>query len=222
MILLDFKDGSYVFVKDISEIELKEINDDKKSKRERIVSKNGINIEVYNFYNGKIISKYNDAFTVFNDSIDFRKAINDGYFDDYRSQSIMLKKNFYGERFPEHTEEMIQNLLKKLNLSTTVLDNNLLINIETAINSMQNPFVFYRENFTAIIALLGEMLIRNKNRLKWKITLASDNETWEPGIEGSDSRVHYIFPDLYEYIFFDNNIDSVLSEEYGTLRIIVR
>jgi hypothetical protein len=116
---------------------------------------------------------------------------------DMAPREALYKKNPYNKDFPEHTDELIKELLNKLQINnTTDLNESLFELIDQRLGKMGKPKKFLDQNFLNIIALFGEALKRRYPDYKWEMELSDlDGETWSPSLKSSYfeiSLLHYI------------------------------
>ena len=165
-------------------------------------------IDVYLGRDGK--AYYSDSTNIYEfESIEILKKAVKEVFLDSSSREVLYKKKIYGVDFPKFSKSVATNLLKELNISSQSFNVKILKTVEESIASMANPYKFYRDNFLAVCALLGESLINEKN-LKWKMILSDDQETWNLFLYSENEEIPF-FVDVYEDIFINNEIEDVLS-----------
>ena len=210
--VLDTYKGHTIYFKSFTKEEFVTYQEEKKVKSKR---EKGRYI-IFELQTGEVMVQYNhdyseklNTYYLYSNKEDFQNATKFA-----RSSSfIMLNKNPYGAQFPKKSKELALQLLKTFGLSESDLyDAKSLEHIETKINSSSEPYRLYRENFISIIALIGELLI-HKYTGAWKMKRADDKVTWNPILMVRNKRIMF-FPNLYEDIFLNNNIEDILSFTY--------
>lgn len=211
MEIKEFKDGSFVLSKRLDSSSFNEILQNRKvEKVDSFTERFGI--IAYKDQQGVMLVEDKGDFREYGSISDLEKILTKD--TDMYSIHILYKKNPFGESFPDHANEMIQNLLKKLEVpSDNLLNRELLELVQYKILSLPQPYLFYRENFMSIVALVGKAILKNSSAFTWQMQLGSDKETWEVYLKYRDKKYPF-FKYLYEDAFYNDIIERALIETY--------
>jgi hypothetical protein len=125
--------------------------------------------------------------------------------------------NPYREKFPEKTRELVELLLSDLmlNKDSFSFNNNLILEVDRAILSTEDPQIFMITHLIQLSALVGEIFIA-QNNAEWYMERDADGETWVPKILVTKSKekigtigfVHWLYESI---MYYEGNPDVVES-----------
>src|SRR5690606_38996237 len=130
------------------------------------------------------------------------------------SQEILYGLNPYGEKFPLHTRELIQDLCIELDLNYSAYENDLegLIKALGEQIKLKKEKDFYKEKFLNLVALIGEAA-NKKMGSSWMMVLSDDdNLTWNTFLLMRNEKVVF-HTYLYEDIFLADAENEYLVED---------
>lgn len=131
---------------------------------------------------------------------------------------ILYGRNKFGEDFPKYSDEIINSMLTELNIPKSLISEDLLRKVDSAIDRLKDPDEFRDEYFINCVAIVGELLIKN-NSCKWNMSLSDDGETWNCHLSYKGETiiiVKYLYEDM-----FDNKFDDPLSMTYNSIVDII-
>lgn len=119
------------------------------------------------------------------------------------AQHILAGRFPYGEEFPQHVPQLIDDLATLLKIPRSELDGSMesLSNVEAKVKRLGRKKCLEAPIFPALVAYMGEVM-RLQIRGRWDMRLAiSDDKTWEPWIFDSEGRSCTPFIDLYDMLY---------------------
>lgn len=123
---------------------------------------------------------------------------------------ILYALNKYGENFPNHTNQLIDELFGALNYNTNEQLNCDFEVLEKKINNLENVKDFNEKNILNYISLVGEIVL-NKYHGHWQMDIAKDNKTWNPYLVIDNDKID-IVSYAYEDMVQSNNGLTHLKE----------
>jgi hypothetical protein len=210
MVLHDLTNGNFVFATILKEGSVDSLVANKVLTKYEKVPRN-ISGDIYINDNKEIILKLVDEAILFENEQEFNAVVNDGYYSEVISHTVMFGKNKEGKEFYKNRLTLIKELLLKLNIKDNPkVDKNLLKRVECLIAQKEKPFHFYRENFANCLALIGEVFINYNNKLMWHMELDKDGKTWNPFLFYNGEKIA-LFLDVNKQIFRLYNKETPLS-----------
>lgn len=108
--------------------------------------------------------------------------------------------------------------MNDLKINSKVINEELIEKVDEKLDSLPNAD-FQKRHLLALIALLGEVLIK-KHNAEWHMKLASDNVTYNPYLNINGKQVQF-FTYLFEDIFIkDHPPKLLLTDIYETVNEI--
>jgi hypothetical protein len=115
------------------------------------------------------------------------------------------------EDFPNHSRELSIKLLDHWKITDQTWDENMLKTLDEKIMSEDDPIDTYRQNFEALIAIVGEVL-KEQYKAKWTMQKTDAGNTWQPYMEIKGIKLEY-YNWLYEDIFINQDPEKPIAYE---------
>lgn len=183
------------------------------------------NNEIYILKNDEVVYHHldGDFFGWFPSLSDMEKVIKDAPNRKYSSH-FFESQNPYQKHFPEKTQELIKVLVEDLGFisENIVLDEQLIRNVDKAIQYQEDPQIFMITHILNISALIGEVFLTKNSNAEWYMDRDADGETWMPMIQvyknkekfGTIGFVQWLYEDMMHY---DSSRVDIIESSYLSL-----
>ncbi len=179
------------------------------------------NIEAHCISGGNVLAKSNGDYSLFFSMNDLDGVISDFENGSSKGNEALMNKNKYGDKFPDGTGVLIQELLRLLDIYNEVPGVALLREIDFRIDNLEEKEMFMKQYFINIVAVVGEVLIKNNRTATWQMKLGTDGVTWNPFVKVKNKEYGF-FIYLYEDVFLSRvKKKNILTEIYETMSGII-
>ena len=127
-------------------------------------------------------------------------------------EQILYNKNPFNADFPMHTQNLIDSLLSYLNIpqKNRKLDRTLIYSVNEQFVARQKSEELREKFLLNIIALVGEVIIHEREA-KWEMNLSEDDQvTWNPDLNYKGHRIAltvYVFESLFVHVHVKDPIE---------------
>ena len=138
------------------------------------------------------------------------------------TKALLLDKNPYGKEFPKNTSNLIRYLLNELKISSSYpLNVDLLKKVDQQLKRRGDSAALKDDYFLHLIALVGEVLIKDKSA-RWEMRLSeADNKTWTPYLVYKDEPIE-ITARLFENMHSRPEVEEPIFYTYDIICDIMR
>jgi hypothetical protein len=217
---LKLENGDSITYKSITEDELASLTQGNDHKILDVYMKSGV--YVFQAHDGLLYINDRGTCAIFNDIKDLNAYVGKRS-REKGSNEIMFGRNPFGENFPKKISDLIKEIKEVLNINSTGINEQLLIDIDDAINLREDKAEFREKYFLNQVAVIGELFIKeHQPTAAWKMQLATDFTSWEPNLTYKNQGLVF-FDYLYEDFFINKEIPPhPLLEIYRTIDDIGR
>ncbi len=182
-------------------------------------------IKLYEFLDSDKVAaviENDNAVSIYDSLSEFKMVQEDADNNRVITEEILLNKNPYGKEFPQIAQQLIANILAELDVKVEEESIDLLKKVDLAINkTYKKRKAYLNDHIISIIALVGELLIKDFHGAKWEMLLADDNLTWNPYLYYSRRKIA-IFVYLFESINDKQKKDTfILAEFYKDMQALM-